>query len=84
LRRDEFDFLFIENPLSNVMFCIFLLTLKHPDFFFFFEILAHIMGFLSFLCGDDVTGHLAMETMTVSENNQLVHFCKILSINDLV
>jgi len=67
LGRDGFDFFFIENPFSNVVFCTFLLTLKHPDFHFSFDILAQLMKFLPFLCGDCVTGHLAMETMTTSE-----------------
>jgi len=67
LGRDGFYFFFIENPLSNVVFCTFSMTSKNTDFHFFSEILAQIMKFSTFLCVDRMTGHLAMETMIVSE-----------------
>jgi len=69
LRRDEFDFLFIENPLSNVSVCTLFIDFNTLIFTFFFEILALLMKFLAFPCGDYVTGHLAMETMTASEKS---------------
>jgi len=67
LRRDEFDFPLFENPLSNVCVCTFLLILNTLIFTFFFEILALLMKFSAFPCGDYVTGHLVMETMTALE-----------------
>jgi len=67
LGRDGFNFCLLENPFSNVVFALFLLTLKHTDFHFSFDILAQIMKFSAFLCGDCVIGHLAMEIMTAFE-----------------
>lgn len=65
--RVGFNFFLFEDPLSNVWVLHFSLTLKHFDFHFFFEILALMMKFSAFLCGDCVTGHLAMKTLTTSE-----------------
>jgi len=50
------------------VFCTFSLTFKHTDFYFFLEILAQMMKYLAFLCGDCVTGPLALTSMTASEN----------------
>ena len=66
--RVGFNFFFFENPLYNVYVLHFLLTLKHSVFPFFFEILALMIKFLAFICGDCVTGPLALKSMTASEN----------------
>ena len=57
----------LKTPFLMFVFCTFSMTLKHTDFHFFFEILDHMMGFSIFLCGDYMTGHLAMETLTAFE-----------------
>jgi len=65
------------------VFCTFSLISKHTDFHFSFDILAQIMKFLEFLCGDYVNGNLAMETMTTSEKST-GEFLEIFFLNDLV
>ena len=66
-----------ENPLSNVCVCTFFIAFNTLIFTFFFEILALLMKFLAFSCRDYVTGHLAMETMTASENSTCAFFGKL-------
>jgi len=73
----------LKTHFSNVVFCTFSLTLEHTDFHFSFEILDHMMRLSAFLCGDCVTGHLDMETMTASKKSTCA-FLENFVINDLV
>ena len=51
LGRHGFNFCFLENPVSNVVFCTFSLTLKHTNFHFSSEILAQMMKFSALFIG---------------------------------
>jgi len=73
----------LKTHFLMLSFALFSLTLKHTDFHFSFDILAQIMKFSAFLCGDCMTGHLAMETMTASKKVDW-RFLQNFVINDLV